>query len=436
MSSASGSADAAREELAARVGLDEARQEEMRAFFGLGLDDTTALRTLRPLAEASVDGIVEEFYAHLLRFPSLEEILRQEPGRIAHLKEVQRAYFLELTDGRFDRAYVESRLRVGLAHQAIGLEPEWYIGAFALYLRLALRAIVAQTGDGARILPTVEAFVKAVAFDMALAMRTYITGGYVAREVAEQLRRAAELAEEALTARAETERLKDELSAMIVHDLKNPVNGITMMVQLALRKGAQLPEAHRGYFQQIDLTCREMMRLIQNLLEIAKIEEGKMPITLEPVVLADVVDEVVAEHGVIVAQTGRTITVDVPTELPAVQGDRALLRRVLANLVSNALRHSGSPTVEIAAAVAPDGHEVALAVRDHGHGIPPAQHARIFEKFASIPRSAADDPLRDTGLGLPFCKLAVESMKGRLAFTSAPQAGSTFTVVLPIYRRR
>jgi signal transduction histidine kinase len=436
MSSGSDSGDDDRPaRLAPRVGLDEAGIAEQRAFFQLGPSDGAAMRALRPLAEASVDGLVEEFYRHLIAFPVLRELLEREPGRIERLKELQRGYFLSLTDGRFDDAYVESRLRVGNAHQAIGLEPTWYIGAFSLYLRLWLRELVGCTGNGAAILPAVEAIVKVIAFDMALAMRTYIYGGFVARAVADQFARAAGLAEQALEARADTERLKEELSAMVVHDLKNPVNGILMMVQLALRKGADLPEAHRGYLQQIDLTCREMMRLIQNLLEISKIEEGKMPITIEPVVLAELADEVLAEHRILATQAGRRLEVDVPTALPAVAADRALLRRVLGNLVGNAVRHSGSPVVYVEARVDTDGARVVLAVRDEGRGIPPTQRERIFEKFASLRRSPADEPFRDTGLGLPFCRLAVDQMGGTLTLESAPRAGSTFAVTLPVHRR-
>ena len=439
MSSASGSGDGGadrRDDLARRVGLDGPRQDEIQRFFDLGPADTAVLRDLRPLAQASVDDVVRRFYDHLLRFPDLRELLEREPDRITRLQALQREYFLSITDGTFDDTYVESRLRVGNAHQTVGLEPTWYIGAFALYLRLAIRALVADSGEGAGILPAIEALVKTITFDMALAMRTYIYGGFVTREIAEQLGRAADLAEEALQARADTERLKDELAAMVVHDLKNPVNGILMMVQLALRKSGELPEIHRGYLQQINLTCREMMRLIQNLLEISKLEEGKMPIAKGPVVLADVVDEVVAEHEVIATQAGRTFDVDVPTSVPAVIADRALLRRVLANLIGNAIRHSGSATVHLTATPSADGASVSLAVRDEGHGVPAALHARIFEKFASVPRSAADEPFRDTGLGLPFCKLAVDEMGGTLAFSSAPHTGSTFTVTLPVHRRR
>jgi signal transduction histidine kinase len=406
----------------------------MLAFFDLGPADAAALRAIRPLAEASVGEVVERFYDHLLRFPELRELLEREPGRIERLKALQRGYFVSLTDGRIDAEYAESRLRVGNAHQRIDLQPEWYIGAFALYTRLALRTIVAESGEGDRILPTIEALVKTIGFDMALAMRTYIFGGYVAREVADQLRRASELAAETLAARADVERLKDELAAMIVHDLKNPVNGILMMVQLALRKSAGLSEAHQGYYRQIEITCREMMRLIQNLLEISKIEAGEMPITREPVLLAELVDEVVAEHHLVAQQAGHPLHVDVPVELPPVVADRALLRRVLANLIANAIRHSGSRSIWIEGSVTDGDGTVTLSVRDQGRGIPPELHERVFEKFAALPRSAAEEPFRDTGLGLPFCKLAVERMGGRIELASAPGAGATFTVTLPVHR--
>ena len=436
MSSESDSGDGRRpaldRPLADLTGHDAARRIEDFAFFEIDDEDGRRLAALQDLAAHSVDGIVERFYEHLLSFPELEQLLRAEPGRIERLQDLQRAYFLSLTDGRFDADYVESRLRVGDAHQRLGIAPTWYIGAFSLYLRLTLRELVARTGDGAQILPAIEALVKVITFDMALAMRTYIYGGFVSRAVAEQFSRAATLADEALRARADTERMKEELSAMVVHDLKNPVNGISMMVQVALRKGADLPEAHRGYLQQIDLTCREMMRLIQNLLEISKIEEGKMPTTIEPVLLAELVDEVLVDHHLLATQAGRTLQVDVPTTLPPMAADRALLRRVLANLVGNAVRHSGSPVVYVEGRVAGGGTHVELAVRDVGRGIPSPQHEQVFEKFASVRRSAADEPFRDTGLGLPFCKLAVERMGGTLTLASAVGQGSTFTVSLPV----
>jgi signal transduction histidine kinase len=424
----SGSDDASRDPLES---LDDAGRADRLRFFAITAEDEAVRRGIKPIAERTVDGIVADFYEHLLRFPPLAELLRTEPDRIARLKTLQHDYFLSLTDGRIDADYFESRLRVGRVHQKAGLEPSWYMGSFALYLRLAVRALVAAEGDGARILPAVEALIKAVFLDMSLAMHTYIYGGFVTRAIAERLEHAARIAEEALEARAETERLKDDLAAMVVHDLKNPVNGISMMVQLALRKSDGLPEAHRGYLEQIDMTCREMMRLIQNLLEIAKIDEGKMPITRERVVVAELVDEVARELGSMSAQAGRPLRVDVDPTLPATVADRALLKRVIVNLVVNAFRHSGSPDVSMSADA--DDGSVRLRVRDRGRGLTADQLSRLFEKFGAVRRSPANEPTGDTGLGLAFCKLAVECMGGRIAVDSVVGGGTEFVVTLPVH---
>ncbi len=406
--------------------------EHRLAFFAVEAGDGERLRALGPLTAATVDGIVEEFYDHLLTFPDLRPLLLDDPDRLARLKAKQREYFLTLTEGRFDAAYFESRLRVGDTHQQVGLAPVWYMGAFSLYLRLALRALVEHTGDGTQILPTIESFIKAIFLDMSLAMNTYISGGFVGRNVAQELERAARVAEEALAAQAEVERMKDDLTRMVVHDLKNPVSGIAMMVQLALRKGTALPETQRSYLLQIDRTCREMMRLIQNLLEISKIEEGRMPVARELVELRPLAEEVAVEYAPVAEQAGRVIDIRLDATLPAAMGDRALLRRVLVNLVVNALRHSGSPDVLIDGVRGPGPAELTLRVIDHGHGIDVADQAAIFEKFRTFRRSPSDDPASDTGLGLPFCRLAVERMGGSIAVHS--DAGTTeFAVVLPAH---
>ena len=242
-------------------------------------------------------------------------------------------------------------------------------------------------------------------------------------EVAKQARAAAE---EALRIHAQAERLKDDLTNMVVHDLKNPVNGIAMMVRLLLRKGS-LADGQQTKLTQIERTCRELLRLIGNVLEIAKIEAGQMPVAAEQVVLAELADEVAAEYGPIASEMGRCLRIAVGTDLPPAVADRALLKRVLVNLVANALRHSGSAEVRVEAAPEPGGAGIAIRVVDHGQGIPAEDQGHVFEKF----RSLRGDPSADTGLGLPFCRLAVERMEGRIALESAPATGTTFTVTLP-----
>lgn len=417
-------------ELSRRLGLDQAHLDDRLAFFEIGPEDERQLAALREVCRPSLDQIVADFYAHLLRFPPLEALLRAEPGRVAKLQGVQREYFDQLTAGRIDADYVETRLRVGNTHQLIGLRPEWYIGAFGLILRLYLREICARRGEGGALLPELEALIKAVFLDMSLAIDTYILGGFVGREDAAKLERATVMAEEALFVREQTERLKDDLTSMVVHDLKNPVNGISMMAELALRKSDGLPAAHVGYLRQIQSTCAEMMRLIQNLLEIAKMEEGKLVVESEAVCLADLAEEVAREYALVAEQAGRQLKVDVPRELPAPYADRALLKRVLVNLVANAIRHSGSPEIRIEGREDPVAGAVALRVVDRGGGFEPEELERAFEKFRSVRRSAAGEPVSDTGLGLPFCKLAMELMGGRIDAESTPGEQTVFWITL------
>jgi PAS domain S-box-containing protein len=241
-----------------------------------------------------------------------------------------------------------------------------------------------------------------------------------------------QLQEERARARAEVERVRDDLTSMVVHDLKNPVNGITMTARLALRKATDLPDSHRRYLTQIDRATREMMRLIQNLLEIAKIEEGKMPVAREPIVLADVVREVAAEYLPLAEEAGKRLVVSLDAALPAPTADHALLRRVLVNLIANGLRHSGSSEVRIEASSEPGAGAVTLRVVDHGRGILPDDQVRIFEKFGSVRRSPTSEPVTDTGLGLPFCKLAVERMGGTIHLTSQAGGPTVFAVTLPL----
>lgn len=423
--------DAGKRVLSTALGLDAERLAERLSFYEISARDEELLAQISEVCDSHLDEVIADFYAHLLRFPQLEELLRATPGRVTRLQGMQKEYFLQLTRGRLDADYAESRLRVGHAHQRIGLRPEWYIGGFRRLLRDYLDVIYRNRGFADGLVPEADALLKAVFLDMSLALDTYIQGGFVDRESAARMQRATELAEQALQARQETERLKDDLTSMVIHDLKNPVNGIVMLVQLALRKSAALPEAHVGYLKNIERTCSEMMRLIQNLLEIAKIEEGKLPVEYGVVSVHELADELQREYGPLAQQNGRVLQVDLAPDVPELIADRALLKRVLVNLVSNALRHSGSPEVVLSAPHPGDATVVTLRVTDRGTGFRPEDLANVFEKFRSVRRSPTAEPANDTGLGLPFCKLAVELMGGCIGVDSTPDEYTSFWVSLP-----
>jgi signal transduction histidine kinase len=412
--------------LLTRSGLDSAGRKRRMAFLELGPEDEARLSEIQEFARAHVDEIVESFYAHLWKFEETRLILGDD-AQVARLKGLQRSYFLRMLEGRFDADYFESRLRVGDAHQRINLEPRWYLGTFHLYLRLLIEKLRDHYArDMAHFAALITSLSKVIFLDMSLAIDAYILGGYVERELAQRYQEMAEVAERTLREKAEVERLKTDLTNMIVHDLKGPIGGILTVTQLALRKRASA-EASAKRFEQIQRSARDLLRMIENLLEIDQMEGGRLELRVEPVDVAALLEECASEYRAAAEMAGQTIVVQVGDELPVLPTDHWLLRRVLNNLVVNAIRHSGmSGQVTLSA----DCTEslVSIRVHDAGRGITMEDQALLFEK-KSLGRNTKHR--EDTGLGLVFCKLAVEAMGGTIRVISSPGEGATFVVTLP-----
>jgi PAS domain S-box-containing protein len=158
-----------------RHGLDAEAQARRKAFLRLEPRDEAILARLREEVAPTADRLIEAFYDHLLFFEHTRKILLAEPGRLERLRELQKRYFDRLLQGGYDEAYFEERLRIGHAHRRAGVDPEWYLGAYALYLQLLLPAILeahAGNPEGAR--ETMAALVKVVMLDLGLAMDTYV----------------------------------------------------------------------------------------------------------------------------------------------------------------------------------------------------------------------------------------------------------------------
>jgi rsbT co-antagonist protein RsbR len=153
--------------------LDDAELASRRTFFKLSDEDLARLASLRPFAEKVTDGIVEEFYALLLGHPETFKFFGDE-ATIRRVKRHQRDYFLGLFSGRCDLAYVQDRLRVGAAHERIGLAPKWYLGSYRQYLHLIHERLFAELSDSDEIRRAYASIQRIVFFDVALAIDTYI----------------------------------------------------------------------------------------------------------------------------------------------------------------------------------------------------------------------------------------------------------------------
>ena len=219
---------------------------------------------------------------------------------------------------------------------------------------------------------------------------------------------------------------KERLMAFVVHDLKNPVNAMDLHAQLLLRHRG-LPEELRDSAQQIRTEARQLSRLILNLLDLSKADEGKLVAKPARVDLRELARDVVAELEATARQRGVTIAVDLAVD--AARADEDLLRRTLANLVENALRHSPSgKAVTLAAATRDEGIE--LRVVDRGAGVPIAMRERVFEPFVQMEGKGRPLTSGGRGLGLTFCKLAIEAHGGRIWVDDA-SPGAIFALLLP-----
>jgi len=228
------------------------------------------------------------------------------------------------------------------------------------------------------------------------------------------------------------EQVKDDLTQLVVHDLKAPLTSIVLNLDmLAPPEGAEAARWAR-HVGDAKRSCRSLMTLVANLLDISSMEEGKLRLSREPLVLADLAASVVGEFQVQAEEGGIQLSTGVPPNLPLVRADHDLLRRVVANLLSNALKHSPPRTgIQIRAALAKGGGAVRVDVADQGEGIPQAYHQKIFEKFGQV-ETARPGPRLNKGLGLTFCKLAVEAHGGRIWVQSAVGRGSTFSFTIPL----
>ena len=216
---------------------------------------------------------------------------------------------------------------------------------------------------------------------------------------------------------------KERLAAFVVHDLKNPVNAMDLHAQLLLRDKTLSPDAARSV-QQIRNEARHLTRMILNLLDVTKSDEGKLVAKREPIDVRALFDATASELAP--AATARKVQIAVDLSPTKLVGDADLLGRALVNLTENAIRHApAGTTVRLSVRSLDDAAE--LRVSDDGPGIPSEKRAAIFEPFTQLDPGGTR---AGRGLGLSFCKIAAEAHGGTIAIEDTA-VGTTFVVKVP-----
>ncbi len=225
----------------------------------------------------------------------------------------------------------------------------------------------------------------------------------------------------------ELERLRAEFLAMVSHELRTPLTSIMGSAGAIMHSGADLdPAVVRQFVRIIGDQAEHMNALVADLLDVARIETGTLPVSPEPAEVAVLVDR--ARSAFKSANGRNNLAIDVEPDLPLVMADRRRIVQVLGNLLSNAARHSPESSVIRVSAVR-DGVHVAVSVADDGRGIPAESLPDLFRKFS---RAHSEEQGGDTGLGLAICKGIVEAHGGRIwAASNGPGTGACFTFTLP-----
>ncbi len=226
----------------------------------------------------------------------------------------------------------------------------------------------------------------------------------------------------------ELENLRHDLVHMVAHDMRSPLMGVSGYLELLELDQQTLAGEHREFVARALESARALVRQVDAMLDADRLESSRLPLQLGEHDLDDLLERAVATFGPI--GTRRIHRRPRADRDARAQCDAELVLRVAANLISNALVYSEeSEPVEVEAVPGREGHW-RVEVRDRGPGVPEELRDRLFDKY--VGKGAARGRTRSMGLGLAFCKLAVEAHRGTIGFDSAPDTGTTFWFELPV----
>lgn len=232
-----------------------------------------------------------------------------------------------------------------------------------------------------------------------------------------------------ITDQVALETMREQLSNMLIHDLRGPLNSIINSIEL-VRTAWQQKDLTMPIEQLLHISLRSaqrMDRLITTILDTARLRQGERPLSITTFDLAALVREAEEISQPLLTHRKQTLSLRLPPTPLMLQGDLDLLRRVLTNLLSNAIKFT--PTGgKIELEITENDENFQFSVRDNGPGIPRDEQERIFDLYT---RGASVRQIEGSGIGLAFCKLAVEAHGGRIWFDSAPGEGATFTFTIP-----
>jgi signal transduction histidine kinase len=400
-------------DLKEKFGMDENGRTKRLRFLDFSPEDSERLQSLHETAKLHAEELIDKLYDHILSFEETRTFF-SNPEVLKHVKEQQKTYFIELTEGRTDADYFENRLRVGDTHQRIELLPQWYLGLYSKYVGLIVEQIRKYEGDE-KALDALPSLMKLIFLDIGLAIDAYIGGGFI-----DKLRQERNITQGLREELARKERLAilGQLAGGVGHELRNPLAVLATSVYfLTMALGDNADPKIQKHLGIIDQELNNANEIITNLLDFSRVRQ---PDSVK-VSLRELLQNALARYDF------GSIEVEQNIKDIEVVADAGQVRQVVINLVTNALQAMSEGGGRLLIETGQSGGEAWISIKDSGTGIEPAILEKIFQPLFTT-------KAKGIGLGLAVCESLIKANGGKITVRSEVGKGSTFTIHLPVSR--
>ena len=398
----------------------------MKRYIGFTADDAQLLAELASVVEPFVPALAERFYQQIPRHPEAAAVFTGGEAQIARLKLTLQRWARGLFSGTYDLAYAEERFRIGHRHVQIRLPQRYVIGAMQVVAEFLREILDREVADDEQRRRAHISLSRIMILDLNLICETYFEGSL------RELRQLNERLSTVNRSLEEANRAKNDFLATTSHELRTPLTSIIGFSRLLRDEYVTDPAERRDLLNDLNRNALHLLSLVEDILDVSRIEAGRLEMVSETVDLAALIAEVAALTKVQADEKGLTLLTAVHGDLPRVRADQSRLRQILLNVIGNAIKFTDRGDVRIVANVEADGSQVRVDVTDTGIGIPPDQQSLLFEKFRQVDASHTRRH-GGAGLGLAISKALIERMNGRISLHSeGANKGTTVTLMVPV----
>jgi signal transduction histidine kinase len=393
--------------------------EEMKRYLGFTERDASLLGTLGPRIEKYLPAMAERFYSQISLHANAFSVITGGDAQIARLKQTLQAWGRGLFAGVYDEKYAADRYEIGYRHVRIGLEQKYIISAMGIVRTFLTESLQREFSSSDQRLEYSRALGRILDLDLNLMCESYF---FASMENLRLVNRQLERANEEL---AQAGRVKDEFLSHVSHELRTPLNSILGFTKLILDGYSTDAEEQRTLLEDTFRSAQHLLSLVNDLLDVSRIEAGRVPLHMEEIELRQLLDSTLPLVAVQAASKGlRLADETLDGQLPAVYADEVRLRQVLLNLLSNAVKYTREGGITIRAKTDKVEKMLRVEVEDTGIGIPPDRREAVFEKFVRV----QSDQMRGqegTGLGLTISRRLVELMGGEIGIEEGTEGRGT-----------